>query len=103
MTAATIGQYEKALELLAEIDSSHGHEKRQIEVKALDGMGRHEELIQLLDPPRSADEVVRATSLLLDARRFDEATARLNAASALIPHSLFEDLAATIAARRMTS
>ena len=103
MTAVTIGQYERALELLAEIDSSHAHEKRQIEIKALDGMGRYEELVRLLDPPQSTDEVVRAISLLLDARRFDEAIARLGVASALIPHSLFEDLTATIAARRITS
>ena len=103
MTAVTIGQYEKALELLAEIDSSHGHEKRQIEIKALDGMGRHEELVRFLDPPQNADEVTRTIALLLDARRFDEATARLDAASALIPRSLSEDLTATIAARRMTS
>ena len=103
MTAVTIRQYEKALELLNEIDSSHSHEKRQIEIKALDGMGRHEELVRFLNPPQNADEVSRAISLLLDARRFDEATARLDAASALIPRSLSEDLTATIAARRMTS
>ena len=103
MKAVIIGQYEKALELLPEIDSSHSHEKRQIEIEALDGMGRHEELVRLLDPPQSADEVVRTISLLLDAWRFDEATARLDAASALIPPSLFEDLTATIIARRMTS
>ena len=103
MTAVTIRQYEKALQLLAEINSSHSHEKRQIEIKALDGMGRHEELIRFLDPPQNADEVVRIISLLLDARRFDEATARLDAASALIPRPLYESLTATIAARRMTS
>ena len=103
MTAVATEQYEKALELLADIDSSHSHAKRQIKIGALDGLGRLEELIEFLDPPQCVDEVVRSISLLLEARRFDEATARLDAASALIDHAAFRDLTATIAANRTTS
>ena len=103
MTAVATEQYEKALELLAEINTSHSHEKRQIKIRALDGLGRQEELIELLDPPQSVDEVVRVISLLLDSGRFDEAVVRLNAASALVDRALFEELTTTITARRMTS
>ncbi len=103
MTAVATEQYEKGLELLAEINTSHSHEKRQIEIRALDGLGRQEELIELLDPPQSVDEVVRVISLLLNGGRFDEAAVCLNAASALVDHALFEELTATITARRMTA
>ena len=103
MSAVATKQYERALELLAEIDTSKAREKRQIKIRALHGLGRQEELIELLDPPQSADEAIRAISLLLDTRRFEEATARLDAASGLIDHALFEELATTIAVKRMTS
>ena len=103
MTAVATENYERALKLLAVIDTSHSDEKRQIKIRALEGLGRQEELIELLDPPQSVDEVVRAISLLLDARRFDEAAVRLNAASAFVDCALFEELTATITARRMTS
>ncbi len=102
MTAITTKQYSKALELLPEIKSSHSHEKRQIEIKALKGLGRQEELIELLDPPLSADEVVMVISMLLDKSRFDEAVARLNTASELVDPVLFKDLTDIITARRMT-
>ncbi len=103
MTAVATEQYERALELLAEINTSHSHEKRQIKIRALEGLGRQEELIKLLDPPQSVDEVVKVTSLLLDARRFDQAAVRLNAASAIVDRALFEELTATITARKMIS
>ena len=103
MGAVAVKQYEKALELLDEIPCSHSHAKRQIKIEALNGLGRHKELISLLDPPQTVDEVARVISLLLAARQFDEATARLEAASALVDRALFRDLTETIAARRMTS
>ena len=102
MKAVATEQYERALELLAEINTSHSHEKRQIKIRALEGLGRQEELIELLDPPQNADEVVRVISLLLDGGRFDEAEVRLNAASALVDRALFEELTVTITVRRMT-
>ena len=103
MTAVGTEQYERALELLAEINTSHSHEKRQINIRALEGLGRQEELIELLDPPQSVDEVFRVISLLLDAGQFDEAEIRLNAASAFVDRAIFEELTATINARRMNS
>lgn len=103
MTAVATRQYERALELLPEVDTSHAHEIRQIKIKALEELGRQEELIELLDPPQCADEVVRVISLLLDAGRFDEAEVRLNAASTLVDCALIEELTATITARRMSS
>lgn len=103
MKAVATEQYERALELISEINTSYLHEKRQIKIRALDGLGRQEELIELLDPPQSVDEVVRVISLLLDSGQFDEAAVRLNAASALVDRTLFEELTTTITARRMTS
>ena len=85
MTAVTVGQYEKALALLPEIGPSHSHEKRQIQIRALDGLERKEELIELLDPPQNVDEAVNVISLLLDSRRFDEATARLSPSLTRLP------------------
>ena len=103
MTAVTIKNYEKALELLPEIDSTFSHEKRQIKIEALEGLGRQDELIELLAPPQNVDEVVKAISLLLNAQQFDKATSYLNAAAALVTPPLLEELTASIASRRMTS
>ena len=52
MTAVATEQYKRALELLAEINTSHSHEKRQIKIRALDGLGRQEESIELLATPK---------------------------------------------------
>ena len=103
MTAVTTEQFEQALELLSEIGTSHPERQRQIRIMALDGLGRQEELIELLDPPKSVPEVVRVISLLLEDGRFAEAEVRLEAASAFVDRALFEELTATITARRMTS
>ena len=62
MKAVAVKQYEKALELVAEIDASHSREKRQIKIQALDGLGRQEELIELLNAPQSVDEVTSVPS-----------------------------------------
>lgn len=101
LKAVAVGEYQKALELLPEIPCSQSHVKRRIKIKALEGLGRQEELIELLDPPQTVGEVVQVISLLLDARRFDEARARLEAAAALVDRAGFRDLTETIAARRM--
>ena len=103
MTAVATGQYERSLELLSKIGPSHSDEKRQVEIQAVEGLGQSEELIRLLDLPRTADEVTKMISLLLDNNRFDEAEARLETASALVDRATREQLAATIAVRRITS
>ncbi len=67
MTAVGAKRYEDALTLIADIPSSRSKERRLIEVEALKGLGRKEQLIELLDSPRSVDEVCQVISLLLDA------------------------------------
>ena len=104
MTAVASGEFEKALGYLQEIgphDSSY--EMRQISINALEGLERFDELIVLLDPPQNSYEAVRLISLLLNDHLFDEATAQLEAASALLDDSLVEELGAMIAGRRMMS
>ena len=103
LKAVAGGEYQKALELLPEIPCSQSHVKRQIKIEALAGLGRKEELIELLGRPQTVGEVFQVISLLLDAGRFDEATARLEAASALVDHAVFRSLAETINARRVIS
>ena len=103
LKAVAVRQYEKALELLPEIPCSQSHVKRQIKIKALEGLGRQEALIEFLDPPQTVGEVVQVISLLLDAQRFDEAGERLEAASALVDRVFSRELTETIAARRMMS
>lgn len=103
MTAVATKRYEKALQLLIEIDSSHSYKKRQIKIEALEGLQRHEELIDVLNPPQTVDEVVRIISLLLDAEKFDQAEACLDSSSKWIDRSLLKDLTKTIAARKMMS
>ena len=102
MTAVAVGRYEESLELIADMPSCNSAVKRQIEIKALDSLGRKERLIELLDPPQNADEAVKLIALLLDAGRFDEAADRLQASAGLLDGSLLNEIKATIAARRMT-
>ena len=103
MTAVAVGHYQKALDLITGIDSSHHHEKRLIKVKALDCLGRRGELIEFLDPPQNVDEAVKVMSLLLDAGCYDEASARLESMSELIDQTLHRELTAVIAAKRVIS
>ena len=101
MTAVRTGQFETALELLPRIvDSSHSHVKRKVAIEALDGLRRHEELLQLLDPPQNADEAVKAVALLVEAKRYDEAMAVLQAASTMLDDATRKAIANQIAVRR---
>ena len=104
MTAVRRGRFERALELLpTNVDSSHSYAKRQVAMEALEGLGRHDELIQLLSPPQNADEAVRVVSLLIEAKRFDESTALLQAESDLLDRATYEALADRISVGRMLS
>ena len=102
MTAIATRRFDEALGLLPKISGSREHEKRLIKIEALDGLGKHNDLIELLDPPQNADEVAKAVALLLDFGRVKDARARLEAASRLIARSFYQDLAATIAAREVS-
>ena len=101
MTAVGDKRYEQALALVADIPSCHLTEARWIEAEALRGLGRHQRLLELLDPPSNVDEAVEVVSLLLDDGQFDHAAAKLRAFQSLMTPSLFNDLKATIDARRM--
>ena len=101
MTAVGNKRYEQALALIADVPPSRSTEKRRIEIEALRGLGETKQLIEIFDPPRNVGEVVEVVSLLLDARRLDEAMTRLHAATSLVTPGLFEELKATIAARGM--
>lgn len=103
MTAVTLGRHEEALDLLPSGDSDHPHLRRQIQIKALEGLKRYEDLLMLLDPPQSQDEAVQIISLLLECDRFTEALMRLQTMSALIDPSTLRDLTAHIAARKEMS
>ncbi len=100
MEAATLGQYERALELLPADCTDYAHVKRPIKIKALEGLDRIDELLNFLDPPQNQDEAVKIISLLVDNDRFDEASERLQTMSTLIGQPLYGELGGTIEARR---
>ncbi len=100
MTAARQGQHERALELLPATSTAYAHVRRHIEIKALEGLDRIEELLNLLDPPQNQDEAVKIISLLIDDNRFDEASKRLHTMSTLIDQPLYRELCGVIEARK---
>ena len=103
MTALTTKQYEQALEFVVQTTDVERDSGRQIIIEALDGLKRYQELLDILVPPRSADEVIRTVLLLTDLQRFDEAEKQLKNAPPLIDQALHRELYATIASRRMIS
>ena len=104
MTATRLGDFEEVLELVPKIVSPvHSSQKRQMEIEALEGLGRHEALLDYIRPPQSPDEAVRAISMLVDSKRFEEAKSELEAASELLDPATANGLAAHIAGARMLS
>ena len=104
ITAARSEKFEKAWEILPKIvDPSHSHAKRQLTIEILQGRGRHDELLQLLNPPQNADEAVRGIALLLEANRYDESEALLEASSELLDPATYKALADRIAVQRKLS
>ena len=101
MTAVAERRFEDALELVGRIPSSRQTEKRRIEMESLRGLGRQQQLIEVLDPPLTANELVELIALLLDAGRADDANERLQTSRSLLTPSLFCDMSATIKARRI--
>ena len=100
MEAATLGQYERALELLPADCTDYAHVQRHIKSEALEGLGRLEELLKFLDPPQNQDEAIKVIHLLLDNGRFDEASERLQSMSTLLSQPLYEELYGVIEVRR---
>ena len=102
MTAIATRRFDEALALLPKISCSREREKRLVRIEALDGLGRHNDLIELLDPPHNADEVAKAVALLLNAKRPKDARALLENASGIIDRGLYQGLVAAIAAREVS-
>lgn len=102
MSAVARGDFESALGLCDEFGVSHSQQKRQIMMRSLDGLGRAEELIELLDPPQNSEEAVMLISLLLKLGEFDVAEAKLGLAGDWIDASLIDQLRARILIGRMS-
>ena len=100
MKTIATARYEQALAFIANIPSCRSTEKRRLKIEALKGLGRKQQLIELLDPPQSADEATQVISLLLEIGQLDEATARLQASESLLTPGIINDLKATIAASK---
>lgn len=103
LAAVSTGNYARALALVESFGPTHELQKRQVQVEALSGLGQDDEVLALLNPPRTIEEVVRAVSMLLERRRFDEAQERLDAGTHLLDANTASDLASMINARRMAS
>ena len=103
ISAVGLKEFEKALELVDPLPPSSSPEIQQIKIKSLTGLERWDDLIELLDPPGTADEAVMVIALLINQHRFVEARERLEGASKLLAPSTFDELAKTIEARRMLS
>ena len=97
------GEYARAMELVEDLGPAHELQKRQIQVEALSGLGQNDEILALLNPPRTIEEVARAVSMLLECRRFDEAEERLDGGAELLDRNTANALASMIKARRMAS
>ena len=100
-TAVAVGQYEEALRLISLVGDNHSDTKRKLQIEALKGTGQIEELMTILKPAQSANEVLLVVSCLLNLRRFDEAEAMLSSASELLDESIYQESLNTITVRRM--
>lgn len=100
---AAIGQhrYEDALKQLDGIQPLHAEIARDVKKEALRGLGRREELIELLSSPRSPAEAVEAISLLLALGSYDRAHTVLERSKSLLTEDIETELETMIAAKEM--
>ena len=103
MTAVKKGRYEEALELISGPEFSDSPEARLVKIEVLDALGHLDELIEILDQPRSVDEATRLISLLLQDGRTDEASGKLESLSDLFDRATFTTLTGIIAGHRIMS
>ena len=101
LAALATERYGEALNLVEKVAAGDAPTKRQIKVGALEGLGRTKELMELLNPPRNADEANKLIALFLDEGCFDAASACLSASAGFLDKGIVEALAGVIAARRM--
>ncbi len=97
-------EHAEALSLLTpSVLASYPTESRRITTLALEGTRQTEALIAYLDPPQSAEEVIKAVSVLLDVEDFYVALERLEQGRSLISQSQYVELTQMIEARRQIS
>ena len=101
ITAVTERNFQKALDVLADISPCHAAKIRQIKIEALNGLGRVDELVDVLDPPQTIDELTRLISILLDMGRTEDARSRLEASKDMLDKPTGDQLKERIALRRM--
>ncbi len=102
VTAVGLRDYEEAVKCLSKVtDPFYSQAKRQTMIEALQGLERHQELLDILIPPQNADEATLAIALLVDTGRFDEALMVLEEASTLFDSAHRLALTGKIAAERM--
>lgn len=96
VTAITEQRYAQALALANKIAPSLPHEARQIQVSALEGLGRLKELIRILDPPLNEAEAVKVIGLMLGHQLPDEAESLLDRCSDWLAQSVAHELKGAI-------
>ena len=104
LTAVHLGNFAHALSVLSDLDDEQEpHAVRQATIRALDGLGLHDELITLLSVPEYPDEVVHIIALLIERGEYERAERALRAASDLLDNSLYTSLAERIDVERLSS
>lgn len=100
IAAGATGDHELALRLARELGPAQDPGRRQVTIAALDNLGREDELLDVLTPPQSADEVARLVAILISRRDFERALQAVAAAGAVIDGSLARELQERIEAER---
>lgn len=100
-TAVHSREYDRALKLAKDIPSAWASDRRQVKIRAFEGLNRLDDLAILLNPPQSVDEAIWSVSLFLEAGRIDDAENLLEGASEILEESHYNELHTTILARRL--
>ena len=95
------GRYQDALLMIAEDSGLRIRERRQVLIAAFEGLGRHDDLLAILDRPQNTDESVKLISLLIENEQFEKAETTLQDNLDSIDSATAASLMGTIAARRM--
>ena len=95
------GRLEDALAIADEQNGLHAHEKRQILIRAYEGLGRREELKNILANPHNGDELAQLVSLFVEDEQLDEAETVLRENEELIDEATVVSMTGTIAAKRL--
>ena len=101
ITAIGKGKFEDALAIVSRLPIESSVKRREIEIEALRGLGKVDELIRTLNPPKTVTEVAELIHLLLDQRKYDEAQNLLINAESFVPNAIQRDLQEQILVRRM--